>query len=542
MKNKFIILYILLLVLCISIYLFTINNHSFYKKDIAKIIKIEERYDTTREVTYGYKDNYYIQKLTLEVLNNKYKGEKVIVENEYDDGLAYYEKYKIGETVFVDINTTTNNELQISIEGIKRDKYFVLITIIFILVIVLVGRLKGFLSIIGLMINISIFITSISLNVTGRGLLIALIISSVIFCITGLILSSGINKCTLSSIISSLLGTLTTILIAWIVLWSTKGNEIRFDQIELLTRPYESVFISSLLIGSLGAIMDISVTITSSFKELILIFKDIKGFKFAKGEKFDKKALVLVMMSTIIECKKNIVVDSNKTKKDNLNMVNTFDEAIAFVKDYNNEQIIKLIYSQPRFTGIIMDGLIEMYYKNVKADVKLVESSNEQYENDQLRASRNLAIIDEVLFKTREQGTKGSVGFPQKEYNDDQMEIILTNLVKGNNNYITDKTLKAKISSISKEEIFAEVLKNAHRLNCLCNDEKDLLEASQYGMPPTHFATIRMLLHELNQTPIDNSNITSLIENIDKNTLTFLNKSFILNTVLHNDNLPLSNL
>lgn len=269
MKNKFIILYILLLALCISLYLFTINNHSFYKKDIAKIINIEERYDTTREVTYGYKDNYYIQKLTLEVLNNKYKGEKVIVENEYDDGLAYYEKYKVGETVFVDINTTTNNELQISIEGIKRDKYFVLITIIFILVIVLVGRLKGFLSIIGLMINISIFTISISLNVTGRGLLIALIISSVIFCITGLILSSGINKCTLSSIISSLLGTLTTILIACIVLWSTKGNEIRFDQIELLTRPYESVFISSLLIGSLGAIMDISVTITSSFKELI---------------------------------------------------------------------------------------------------------------------------------------------------------------------------------------------------------------------------------------------------------------------------------
>lgn len=262
-------------------------------------------------------------------------------------------------------------------------------------------------------------------------------------------------------------------------------------------------------------------------KELILIFKDIKGFKFANGEKFDKKALVLVMMTTIIECKKNIIAETEKTNKENLNMINTFDEAIAFVKDYTNEQIIRLIYSQPRFTGIIMDGLIDIYYKNKKTDIKVVDN-NEQQENDQLRASRNLAIIDEVLFETRKQGTKGNVGFPQKEYNDDQMEIILTNLVKGNNNYITDKALKTKISNISKEEIFAEVLKNALRLNCLCDDETDLLEVSYYEIPPTHLATVRILIHELFQEPIDNSNITSLIENIDKDTLTFLNKSFIL--------------
>ena len=268
-KNRFIIFYILLVILCIGIYLFTCNNHSFYKKDLAKVVDIEERYDTTREASFGYKDKYYIQTITLEILNNEYQGEKIVVENEYDDGLAFYEKYEKNEVLFVDLNYTSSKKLQGTIEGIKRDKYFVLITIIFILTIILVGKLKGLLAILGLIINLIVFVIAVNLNTTGTGLVIALSISSIIFTVTGLLLASGLNKCTLASIISSILGLLITLGIALLVFYFSKGEGIRFDQMELLTRPYKSIFICELMIGGLGAIMDISITITSAFKELI---------------------------------------------------------------------------------------------------------------------------------------------------------------------------------------------------------------------------------------------------------------------------------
>ena len=125
------------------------------------------------------------------------------------------------------------------------------------------------LAILGLIINLIVFVIAVNLNTTGTGLVIALSISSIIFTVTGLLLASGLNKCTLASIISSILGLLITLGIALLVFYFSKGEGIRFDQMELLTRPYKSIFICELMIGGLGAIMDISITITSAFKELI---------------------------------------------------------------------------------------------------------------------------------------------------------------------------------------------------------------------------------------------------------------------------------
>lgn len=268
-KYSFFLFYSLLVMLLLGIYLFTCNNFSFYKESIGKVIDEDSIYLSTTEVTFGYKDAMYEQTLRVRILNSEYKDKEVIITNEYDDGLAYYDKYTKGDVVFLNINESTKGELVASISGVKRDTYVVLITIIFILSIVFVGHIKGCFSIVSVLANIAIFLLIIKLNSKGLNLIFLTSIAVVFFCILGLLFASGWNKNTWCAILSSILGLSITMLISLLVMHFTNAQGVHFEQMELLTRPYKEVFVSEILVAGLGAIMDIAITITSSFKELI---------------------------------------------------------------------------------------------------------------------------------------------------------------------------------------------------------------------------------------------------------------------------------
>lgn len=284
-KNSkiFLIIYIILIIISVIIYFSTKYNYNRYKQNIGEIIDVEDTYLDTKEVTYGYKEDYYKQTLKIKLLNNEYKNQEITIENEYESGGAYSEKYQKGNILFLNLNKTTSGNLVGSISGMKRDHYIVLITLIFILSIILVGRFKGLLAIISVISNILIFITIINLNNHGINIIFLMSFSAIIYCVIGLTLASGFNKNTLAAIISSLLGLATTMLIALTVMRFTNFRGVRFDQMELLTRPYKEIFISELLIAGLGAIMDISITITSAFKELINQNKKISKKELAKS-------------------------------------------------------------------------------------------------------------------------------------------------------------------------------------------------------------------------------------------------------------------
>ena len=61
-KHKlFTICYTILVILSISLVIFTYHNHSFYKETIAKITSTQEEYISTDTITYGYHEDIYMQ-------------------------------------------------------------------------------------------------------------------------------------------------------------------------------------------------------------------------------------------------------------------------------------------------------------------------------------------------------------------------------------------------------------------------------------------------------------------------------------------------
>lgn len=280
MNNKrFIIIYILLVVISIIVYLFFCNNYFLYKQPIAKVIEEKSIYQSTESITYGYEEKVYIQKIKAKILNGTYKGKIVNIENEYHQGEAYDIKYHVKDEIFLDLNIRNKKIVKASITEYKRDKYVVLLLLFLILVIILVGRIKGLLSIMSIIINIVIFYIIIKINAKGVSLPILAYISSILFSTVCLLLVSGFNKKTKSAVISSIVGVTVTTILVLVIIFFTKYEGIRFEQMELLTRPAEDVFIAEVIIGGLGAIMDISITMSSSLNELIEKNKRISNKK-----------------------------------------------------------------------------------------------------------------------------------------------------------------------------------------------------------------------------------------------------------------------
>lgn len=266
-KNLKIIIFIFIAIFLI---IFTYNDYDLYSDTIIKVINTKEEYVSTEEVTFGYKESIYNEEIEARIMNGEYKGEIVKFNNEYHKGEAYDQRYAIGDELFVSLYVKNDRIKRVNIDGYKRDKYIVLLILLFVFIIVLVGHLKGLLSVFSVAINIILFCFLIHINaIRSIGLVPLSFMVAILYSIVSLTLVSGVNKKTLSAIISSILGVILIFIISFIVIKITNYSGIRFDQMELLTRPYEEIFISEIILGGLGAIMDISISISSSLNELI---------------------------------------------------------------------------------------------------------------------------------------------------------------------------------------------------------------------------------------------------------------------------------
>lgn len=138
------------------------------------------------------------------------------------------------------------------------------------IIVFLIGKKKGLFSIISLLINILTLIIALNYYTQLEGANLLLICSGLVvfFTITSLLLIYGNNKKTYAAIISTMMGTFSALFIAYIVMKITAESGLRYEEIAFVTRSPQKVFLASVIIGSLGAVMDIAITITSSLNEL----------------------------------------------------------------------------------------------------------------------------------------------------------------------------------------------------------------------------------------------------------------------------------
>ncbi|AGF57657.1 putative membrane protein [Clostridium saccharoperbutylacetonicum] len=266
-KKKLVLGAILIIISLISLF-FISNNENFYDKPIGKVISIEEK-EFDKKTDDGKIELMKNQKIRAIIMNGNHKGEVVEADNIASFSQVNDLNLKVNDQVFLSITDNDNHNISsVKITEFKRDKYIVLIMIIFIILILLIGQKKGLRSLASLIVNIIILLIITELFTKGYYLMICSIIASILFIIFSIVIVSGRNKKSFAAIVGTLTGTLISMIIAGVVIKINNWSGVHFEEMDFLTQPPETIFFIELIIGTLGAIMDIAISISSAVKEL----------------------------------------------------------------------------------------------------------------------------------------------------------------------------------------------------------------------------------------------------------------------------------
>ena len=273
-KRKRIISICAVIFLLMAAMVFTYNNYFLYKEDVVKItaVKNEEVYE--KEGLNGEVEKYYNQEITAIIKSGEYKGKSITLNNTCSYSRVKDEGYKKGNYLFVSLSGS-EDKLSANILSVKRDMYVMVLICVFILGIVIFAGKKGVLSIISIIMNIIIFTYALNEYVNGKDILKLCNLMIILFTMISLILASGINKQTVCAIIS----TLISVALIFIIYKITKENfeQPEYMMMEYITNPehLDHIFMAGVLIGSLGAIMDVAISISVAVNELINKDKNI---------------------------------------------------------------------------------------------------------------------------------------------------------------------------------------------------------------------------------------------------------------------------
>lgn len=257
----------ILLLFSISVIVFVYNNHFLYKRPILKIDSISESVDSSETSD----EKHITQDIKGTIKNGKYKGKKVSVVNHTTTSGVYDEQVHKNSELFVELSKDSNKAVGIS--QIKRDKYIAILIVVFVDSIVLVAGKKGLKTLLSLIINI--IISGISIlyfqkHARSCNMLILYMFVSIFFIVTSLYLTNGKHKKTISAITSSIVSMFISFSLAFLIIKLYK-NPIPYWTLEYIeaVHDYENFFYVTILLSGLGAIMDISITISSSLNELV---------------------------------------------------------------------------------------------------------------------------------------------------------------------------------------------------------------------------------------------------------------------------------
>ena len=245
-----VVMVIISLAVCTLVY----NNFSIYQKPIARVLSLsEEKVDSKR-----------VQSIELKLMNTSDKGKNLSITNKYDESRVYDEKYGKGDIVFLNAKHT-------EIIGLKRD-YFIAITFMILMsLLVIFGNKKGLLASLCLIVNIVFFYLIILAYMNGMNILLLTVLGSFGFTIIVLSLINGINKNMLVSLLATISVSMIILGIASVLIYMSK---IDYDFLDFIPEPYtrnqaNQFFLAQIMIGCLGAVIDVAVTITVASSEVI---------------------------------------------------------------------------------------------------------------------------------------------------------------------------------------------------------------------------------------------------------------------------------
>jgi len=282
MKNKQIYILLIFIVIILFTFFCFVNyirdnqaNNTGIDYVRAKVLEvIDSRLIEEKDIPGAYIGS---QELKIEILSGRFKGQKLIINNFRLHGdLVYDVVAKEGMEIVVVIEEKEGKLHSVGVDSYARDKGLYILIFLFIIVLIVVGRIKGLMALISLVIT-GLLIAFFMLPLMFKGyspILLAIITASIVIFLS-LMLIGGFNKKSLAAII----GTATGVIIAGAISFIS-GNFAHLtgitgeasEQLIYIVSDFpiniKGIMFAGIIISSLGAVMDVGMSIASVVFEI----------------------------------------------------------------------------------------------------------------------------------------------------------------------------------------------------------------------------------------------------------------------------------
>jgi len=296
-----------ILLTTITIFLFSKGNIFAQEDNIkymnGKITEIVEEKEIEHKET---KEKQLYQRIKILVTKGDKKGEEIISENGTQP-MGHTNKYRVGDEILISqMIDAEGNEIYYIVDYIRTKSLGILFAI-FTVLAVLVGRKKGFLSLLSMALSfLIIFVFLLPQIEQGKDPILITILTSMIIIPITFYLSHGFNKKTTIAIVGTIIaliitGILSVIFSNLVHLSGAESEEVLFLQgMNNTTYNLKGLLLAGILIGTLGIMDDITISQTSIVHQLYDLKKDISTKELFKRSLELGRDHIASMINTLI--------------------------------------------------------------------------------------------------------------------------------------------------------------------------------------------------------------------------------------------------
>ncbi|HVZ12517.1 MAG TPA: YibE/F family protein [Patescibacteria group bacterium] len=260
--------------------------------------------DSGKVVSSG-QTNYY-QDLKVKILSGSEENKTLNIHIGDPDTLTLDHEVSEGDTVVL-LRQTMNGKTVYSVYDKYRSMNIFIILAVFVVMLLIVTGVAGLGSLLGLLISLSVILFFIVPNIlNGVSPLVVTLVGAVIILIISTYVAHGISKKTsvalASTFISLLIATVIAMLFTDFATLTGVGNEdiaqLAIGATKIIN--LKGLFLSGIIIGTLGALNDVTISQSATIFELAEAHEKIKAYDlFKKGFNVGREH-ILSLVNTLV--------------------------------------------------------------------------------------------------------------------------------------------------------------------------------------------------------------------------------------------------
>lgn len=246
------------------------------------------------------------QSVEIKVLTGPHKGEKAIVDNMLMGNPAYDINLKKGDRVILHVEQDNVGGVNFFIADKQRVNVLYGLSGLFFILLLITGRKKGFFSLISILVTLSLIFWALTpLILHGINPVLATVLICILSSVIAIYLVGGINAKSSAAILGTVLslsiaGFLSVLSIKFASLTGFSSEESTFLFSAHPNLNFVGILASAMIIGALGAVMDIGMSISSTVNELFISNSEMNvGELFSSGMNVGKD-IIGTMANTLI--------------------------------------------------------------------------------------------------------------------------------------------------------------------------------------------------------------------------------------------------